>query len=100
MPAPGTDQCVKKVRLLPFLRCFMLTSCVVAPGPPDAGVDVEIAPPLPAIVELGEDPYYFNNGYYYYYHHDRWQYSRSRSGGWRDLPKTHWPKEIRQRRRE
>jgi hypothetical protein len=78
---------------------FILTACVVAPGPPGYGVGVEIAPPLPAVIELGEDPYYYQSGYYYFYNHDRWQYSRARGGPWRELPRSHWPREVRGRGR-
>ncbi len=72
---------------------FTLVSCVVTPGPPGyGGMDVS---PLPSVVVLGSDPYYYQNGYYYYYHDDVWRYSRSRGGPWRDLPRSHWPKEVR-----
>lgn len=71
--------------------------CVIAPGPPDYGEVV--APPLPAIVELGEEPYYVGHGYHYYYHDERWHYARDRRGPWRELPRTHWPKETRFRGR-
>ncbi len=76
-----------------FLAASLLTACVVAQGPPDYGV--EVAPPLPAIVELGADPYYYHSGYYYFYQNDHWRYSRSRNGPWTELPRSHWPKEIR-----
>ena len=60
------------------------------------GVDA-LPPPLPAIVELGPDRHYRQGGYDYYYHGDRWQYSRDRSDSWSDLPRSHWPNEIRRR---
>ncbi len=56
--------------------------------------------PLPAVVVLGADPYYYQNGYYYYYQNNNWSYSQSRSGPWRELPRSHWPKEIRHRDRD
>ncbi|HRP77227.1 MAG TPA: hypothetical protein PK725_14800 [Rhodocyclaceae bacterium] len=58
---------------------------------------VIVAPPLPSIVELGRDSYFQQRGYYYYYQRDdrRWRYSTSRSGPWTDLPRSHYPKEIR-----
>lgn len=70
---------------------FLLSACVIAPGP---GY-VEVAPPLPPVVELGVEPYYQHSGYYYFYDHDNWRYSRSRGGPWQELPRSHWPKEIR-----
>jgi len=58
---------------------------------------VEVAPALPAVVVLDADPYYYQGGYYYYYQGNRWQYSRARSGPWTELPRSHWPKEVRHR---
>ena len=81
--------------LVAVFAAVMLMACVVATGPP--GYGVEVAPPLPAIVELGAEPYYYQSGYHYFYQHDNWHYSRSRSGPWTELPRSHWPKEIRQR---
>ncbi len=77
---------------------FILTSCVVAHR---RGGGVEIIPILPAVLELDVDqPYYTQDGYYYYYTNDRWQYSRSRSGPWAELPRSHWPHETRWRGRD
>jgi hypothetical protein len=72
---------------------FMLTACVLSPGP--GGYGVEVAPPLPAIVELNAEPYYYQSGYHYFYQNDRWHYSKARSGPWTELPRSHWPKETR-----
>ena len=74
---------------------FMLAGCLIGPGP--GGYGVEVVPPLPAVVEIGVEPYYYQSGYHYFYQNDRWQYSRSRSGPWTELPRSHWPKEIRRR---
>ncbi len=84
---------MKHLVLVALCVLFMLTGCVIAPAPP--GYEVEVAPPLPPVVELGVEPYYFHGGYYYFYDHDQWRYSRSRGGPWRELPRSHWPKEIR-----
>ena len=81
-----------------LFSAFMLTACVVATGPP--GYGVEEAPPLPAVIELEAEPYYYQSGYYYFYQNDRWRFSRSKSGPWTELPRSHWPKEIRHRGRE
>ena len=75
------------------LTALLLTACVVAPAHHGAGLAV--VPALPLIVELGVEPYYYQSGYYYYYNNDRWSYSNARSGPWMDLPRSHYPKEVR-----
>ena len=77
------------------LTALLLTACVVAPARHGSGLVV--APALPMIVELGAEPYYYQGGYQYYYNNDRWSYSTSRSGPWMDLPRSHYPQEIRRR---
>jgi hypothetical protein len=71
-----------------------VAACVytAAPGPDYVP---EVAPPLPAVVELGDEPYYYHDGYHYYYHDNGWEYSRDRRGPWRELPKSHYPREMR-----
>ncbi len=72
---------------------FILTSCVVVPNP---GGGVALIPILPTIVELEiGQPYYAQSGYQYYYSDERWQYSNSRNGPWRELPRSHWPRQTR-----
>lgn len=78
------------------LAALLLTACVVAPARHGSGLVV--APALPLIVELGVEPYYYQGGYYYFYNNNRWSYSNSRSGPWMDLPRSHYPKEIRRKR--
>lgn len=75
------------------LTALLLTACIVAPA--DRGHGLVVAPALPLIVELGAEPYYYHSGYYYYYNNNRWSYSNARSGPWTDLPRSHYPKEIR-----
>lgn len=72
------------------LAALVLSGCVVAP--PRA---VVVAPALPAIVEFGVEPYYHYRGYYYVYENSRWRYASSRSGPWVELPRSHYPREIR-----
>lgn len=79
--------------LVSIFSMTMLSSCIVSSG--RGGVGVLLPPPLPVIVELGAEPYYSYQGYQYYYNDNRWQYSRDRRGQWSDLPRSHWPKEIR-----
>jgi hypothetical protein len=83
---------MKKVFLALIFAMSICVACVVAPGP--SGPEVAIAPPLPLTVEL-VDPYYVYGGFHYYYNNDRWYYSHSRGGPWRDLPREHYPKEVR-----
>lgn len=75
------------------LTALLLTACVVAPG--HRGSGVILAPALPLVVELGVEPYYYYGGYHYYYNRDRWSYSNTRSGPWVDLPRSHYPREVR-----
>ena len=84
---------MKKLVLVALFAAFMLTACVVTPGP--GGYGVEVAPALPAVVVLGTEPYYQQRGYYYFFQNERWHYSESRSGPWTELPRSHWPKETR-----
>ncbi len=88
---------MKRSVLALLFATFMLAGCVVAAPPPPPGYEVEVAPPLPAVIELGVEPYYFYGGYYYFYDNDRWHFSRERKGPWRELPRSHWPREIRRR---
>ena len=72
----------------------MLAACVFVPAGRH-GSGVVVVPPLPAIVVLEEEPYYYHSGYYYYYNNDRWFYSHEKRGPWIDLPRGHYPKDIR-----
>ena len=77
------------------LTALLLSACVVAPA--DRGPGMVVAPALPVVVELGVEPYYYHNGYHYYYDNNSWRYANSRSGPWMDLPRSHYPQEIRRR---
>lgn len=88
----------KMLIVAPLTALLLLSACVVAPARHGSGLVV--APALPLIVELGVEPYYYQGGYHYYYNNDRWSYSNSRSGPWMDLPRSHYPKEIRRRGRD
>jgi len=54
-----------------------------------------VVPALPTIVVLESEPYYYQGGYHYHYQNDRWYYSNARSGPWAELPRDHYPKEVR-----
>ena len=84
---------MKRLWLSLIFAMLVCVACVVVPGPRGPEVAI-IAPPLPAIVELS-DPFYFHEGYHYYFHNDRWYYSQSKAGPWTDLPRGHYPKEVR-----
>lgn len=89
---------MNKLLFVSLLAASTLTACIVSPAPPGYG-GVMVAP-LPATVELGPDPYYHQSGHYYFYENNHWRYSSSRAGPWMDLPRSHWPKEIRYRGRD
>jgi len=72
-----------------------LTACAVVPTGGRGGPGLTVVPLLPQLVILDTEPYYFYNGFHYHYNNDRWYYSRSRSGPWTDLPRDHYPKEVR-----
>ncbi|MRR58126.1 MAG: hypothetical protein EG824_07940 [Deltaproteobacteria bacterium] len=89
---------MKSLVLVALFATFTLTACVVSSGSPGyGGVTVS---PLPAVVVLDADSYYYQDGYYYYYQNNDWRYSKSRSGPWTELPRSHWPKEIKHRGRD
>lgn len=75
------------------LAALALSACVVAPV--DSGYGMVGAPALPSIVVLGAEPYYYQGGYNYYYANGNWRFATSRSGPWVDLPRSHYPREIR-----
>lgn len=80
---------MKRLLLLPLLALSLLTACVVMPG---HGV---VVPYLPPLVVLDVEPYYYYEGYHYHYNNDRWHYARSKRGPWADLPRDHYPKELK-----
>ena len=86
------------IAAITLFASLMFTGCVFSPGPPGYGVDV--VPPLPPIVELGAEQYYYQNGYHYFYQDERWHYAKEKNGPRTELPRSHWPKEIRHKERE
>lgn len=86
---------MKKLWFTLILAVFLFAACVMTAGP--HGASVAIAPPLPVVVELTDTPYYFHSGFHYYFDNDRWYYSRNQGGTWIDLPRKHYPKEVRYR---
>ena len=75
-----------------MLVSFTLAGCVMVPGPRGG---VSFVPILPPLVVLDAEPYYVHQGYYYYYQNNGWYYSHSRGGPWVDLPRDHYPREVR-----
>ena len=91
------EEKMKSLLKLMFIVSFtasLLTACIVSPGP--GGYGVSVAPALPTVVELDvSQPYYYQSGYHYYYQNNYWQYSTEKNGPRMELPRSHWPKEIR-----
>ncbi len=84
---------MKKLLLALLFAATVLGACIV---PGRYGEPVVVAPPLPSVVELGQDPYYYHGGYYYWYNNDAWYWSRSRNrGDWQALPRDRYPREFR-----
>lgn len=98
MVQPDQENEMYRMLYVALLSAPLLTACVVAPT--GRGYEYVVAPALPRIVELGEEPYYYHSGYYYYYHNDRWSYSQARKGPWRDLPRDRYPREVRHKDRD
>ncbi|MEJ2690404.1 MAG: hypothetical protein P8130_10730 [Deltaproteobacteria bacterium] len=86
---------MKRVAISMLIAVSLLTACAVVPAGRGHRSGVMIAPILPPVVVLETEPYYFYGDFYYHYTNDRWFYSRSRNGPWADLPRDHYPKEVR-----
>jgi len=84
---------MKSIFLAMVVAAGILSACVV--GTDRRGRGVVVVSPLPSIVVLEEEPYYFHGGYHYHYRDNAWFYSHSRGGPWIDLPRSHYPKELR-----
>ena len=83
-----------------LIYAFLVSGCALHfLGGPEGG-SLVIVPALPLTVELDNDQYFVQNGYYYSYRSDIWFYSESRQGPWLRLPRSHYPKEVRYRRRD
>lgn len=87
---------MKRILISTLLAVSLLTACAVVPAGRGYGPDgAMIVPLLPPLVVLDAEPYYYYDGFHYHYNNDRWYYSRSRSGPWADLPRDHYPNEVR-----
>lgn len=84
---------MKKTSFLSLILLLLLMACAVVPGGRRGGLVV--VPLLPPVVELDVEPYYFHGGFHYHYTNGSWLYATSRSGPWTDLPRDHYPKEVR-----
>ena len=85
---------LSRMVLVSIFAVSMLTACIVSPR---GGVGLLLPPPLPFVVDIGPDRYYQHEGYHYYYEGDRWLYSSARGGARLELPRSHYPREIRHR---
>lgn len=84
---------MRRILLTAAFGLSILAGCIVYSGPQGSGV---VVAPLPAVVELDIDPFYFYRGFYYHYHDDHhWSYSPHREGPWKELPRGHYPKETK-----
>jgi len=88
---------MKKILISTIVMVFLLMACtVMAMGRRGSGVDVVVTiPVLPHIVVMEQEPYYYHQGYHYHYKNDRWYYSKSKKGPWKDLPRNHYAKEVK-----
>lgn len=86
---------MKKDVILAFAAAFLLGGCAVGFLGGSDGNSMIIVPMLPVTVEIDADQPYYQNGYYYEYQGNIWLYSDARKGPWRQLPRSHYPKEVR-----
>ncbi|NTV14178.1 MAG: hypothetical protein HGA96_09665 [Desulfobulbaceae bacterium] len=84
---------MKRILIAAFILVSLVSACAVVPaGRPG---ELMVVPLLPPLVLLDAEPFYFHGGFYYHYSNDAWSYSRSKGGPWNDLPRDHYPKEVR-----
>ena len=88
---------MKRTLISALVAVSLLSACAVVPGRRGG---VEMVPLLPPLVVLDVEPYYVQSGYHYHYTNGVWLYSTSRSGPWLDLPRSHYPKEVRYKGKE
>ena len=86
---------MKKTVIVALISAFLVTGCAVGFMGGHHGRSMVIVPALPETVELDADQYYSQNGYYYRYQGNVWVYSESREGPWSQLPRSHYPKQVR-----
>lgn len=86
---------MKKTLIVALVSAFLAAGCAVGFVGGHRGGSMVIVPALPETVEVDADQYYYQNGYYYRYQGNVWVYSQSKQGPWSDLPRTHYPKEVR-----
>jgi hypothetical protein len=88
---------MKKTMIIAAISAFLFAGCAI--GFNRHG-NLVVVPALPTTVELDADQYYYQNGYYYHHDGDIWVYSQSRQGPWVNLPRSHYPREVRYRGHE
>jgi hypothetical protein len=88
---------MKKTVIVALISAFLVTGCAIGFMGGHHGRSMVIVPALPEMVELDADQYYSQNGYYYMYQGNVWVYSESRQGPWSQLPRSHYPREVRYR---
>ena len=93
---------MKRTLIATIVLVSMLTAgTVMSMSRRGPSVDVSVSIPLlPPVVVLEDEPYYFQDGYYYHYDNNRWFYAKSKRGPWADLPRSHYPREVRFKKRD
>lgn len=91
------EEKMKKISFAVLVVGLLLAACAVRSG---YHGEAYIAPALPTVVILEEEPYYVYSGYHYHYTNNVWFYSSSRSGPWKELPRDRWPKEVKHKHKE
>ena len=87
----GAEGSYMKFFLLAAFAAVSISGCMVSAR--HGGL--VLAPALPSLVVLEQEPYYYQSGYHYHYRNDAWFYSESRSGPWVSLPRDRYPREVR-----
>lgn len=91
---------MKKIIIAILFVLPILAACVAVPaGRGHHPRGVIIAPVLPPTVVLDPGPYYYHGGFHYYYKHDRWYYSKSNRGPWKNLPRDRYPRKVRYKKK-
>jgi hypothetical protein len=86
---------MKKTVIAALISAFLVAGCAIGFSGRHHGGSMIIVPALPETVEIDADQYYSQGGYYYRYQGNVWVYSESRQGPWVDLPRSHYPKQVR-----
>lgn len=91
---------MKKTMVSMLFAVFLLSACAIVPAGRGYGPETAmVVPLLPPVVVFDVEPYYYYKGFHYHYANDRWYYAKSRRGPWINLPRDHYPREVRYKNR-